>query len=277
MIRIELVSRIEEWLGVCVEESQITPDLTVAALEALLQSKAPVLTHLIPYPRWSLLPWAGRVRPLAIRLFLQSWIPLCCRLQVEGLEHLAELTGPAIFMANHRSYLDGAIATLALPTRFRSRLSIAAATDVLYRQYPWAVPLVELTFNAFPLPTGIQENIQAGFNYIGRLLDDGWGVLLFPEGQMNRRDGSLMRLKGGTGVIAVEMQAPVIPMTIEGTEKIMPPGRLLPRSKGLVRIRFGRPLYFDAGMSFNGATAEIEDAMRGLLEEQALVIHHGGN
>jgi long-chain acyl-CoA synthetase len=268
--RIELVTRIEEQFGVYIEELQITPRLTVAELETLVKEEAGATPRLGRYPRWSLAPWASRVRPWVQRAFFESWILYCCRLQVEGLGQLADLRGPVMFMANHRSFLDAAVAVFAIPARFRARLAIAAATEVLYRKYPWAVPLGELGLNSFPFPTEAHENIRPGLDYVGRLLDDDWSLLIFPEGKMNRSDQPLLGLKGGTGVLAVEMAVPVVPLVIEGTETILPPDKLLPRSRGVVTVRFGLPLRFGAQDSYSEVTARIEQRLRSLLRGRTL-------
>ena len=265
LLRIELVSRIEDLLGIALEEVKINPQTTVGGLEALLEQHKRISPKLGKYPRWSLSPWACALRPGFQRLVLASWISLCCRLRVEGAEHLRGVQGPVIFMANHRSFLDSAVATFALPPAWRWRLGIAAATDVLYRQYRWAVPIGELGMNAFPFPTGVNENIRPGLDYIGRLLDDGWNVMIFPEGRMNRSDLGIQPLKGGTGVIAVEMGVPIVPIVIEGTEKIMPPDKLMPQTRGIVTVRFGEPIKPKVAEGYSAATDRIEKAMRALL------------
>ena len=266
MLRIELVARLEESLGLCLEEARIAPGLTVAGLEALARARTGVPPAGERYPRWPQSAWAKRLRPPAVGLLLRSWLPLCCRLRVEGLEHLIDPEGPRIYMANHLSYLDSAAFALALPPPLRDRLCIAAATSVLYRRYAWAVPLAELTLNAFPFPTELDENIQSGLHAIGHRLDDGWSVLLFPEGRMNRGARPLLPLKGGTGVIAVEMQAPIVPVAISGTARIMPPGAILPRERGIVGVRFGTVLTFAPEDAYTVATERIQDAIEGLLQ-----------
>lgn len=263
--RIELVTRIEEQFGVYIEELQITPQVTVAELEALVERQQGAMPRLGKYPRWSLAPWAGRLRPRVQRALLEPWILHFCRLRVEGLDQLVTLRGPVIFMANHRSFLDPAVATFAIPAPYRSTLGIAAATEVLYRKYRWAVPLGELALNSFPFPTEVFENIRPGLDYVGRLIDDGWSLLIFPEGMMNRTGRALQQLKGGTGVLAVEMGVPVVPMAIEGTEKVMPPGKHLPRARGVVTVRFGPPVRFGAEHDYGAATAQIEERLRKLL------------
>lgn len=265
MLRIELVARLEERLGVCLEEASITPELTVAGLEMLVRSTAGF--PLAGDRRWSRPAWAEHLRPLVVAILLQSWFPFVCRLRVEGLEQLRDGAEPRIYMANHRSYLDSVALALALPSAERNRLCIAAATSVLYRRYAWAVPLAELTLNAFPLPTELNENIQGGFNAIGHRLDEGRSVLLFPEGQMNRSAQPLLPLKGGTGVIAVEMQTPVVPVAIRGAEHILPPGVLLPRKRGIVTVRFGKPLSFGSHDVHTVATNTIQKAIEELLRD----------
>ncbi|WP_333688817.1 AMP-binding protein [Methylococcus capsulatus] len=266
LLRIELVARIEEDLGVCLDEIDIGPLTTVADLENLLVRRQDRMPRVDAHPRWSLSPWASRLRPLAQKVFLQWWIAPFCRLRVSGLEHLAALEGPVIFMANHRSYLDSAVASFALPDRFRYRLAIAAATGVLYTRYRWAVPIGELSLNAFPLPSGPDENIRPGLELIGRLLDDGWNVLIFPEGQMNRGGLGIQPLRRGAGTIGVDMGVPVVPLVIEGTEKVMPPGRIVPRAAAPVSVRFGAPLQAGEAEPHGRMLARIEDALRRLLE-----------
>ncbi|WP_412768547.1 AMP-binding protein [Methylocaldum szegediense] len=265
LLRIELVSRIEDEFGVYIEEMQITPELTVADLDALVQRQKGRMPKLGHYPRWSNAAWACRLRPIAQRVLFDWWLSMLCRLHISGTENLASLQGPVLFMANHRSFLDSVIATKAIPEGFRSRLGIAAGTEVLYGKYPWFAPLAELTFNAFPFPTGARENIRPGLDYVGRMLDDGWNVLIFPEGQLNRSDQPVQPFKGGTGVVAVEMGVPVVPLAIQGTENILPPDTHIPRGRGPVTVRFGPPLSF-AGTGYAEATARVESCIRRLLE-----------
>jgi long-chain acyl-CoA synthetase len=186
-------------------------------------------------------------------------------LQVEGTQHLAREQEPVIFMANHRSYLDSAVATFALPPQQRYRLAIAAGTQVLYKRFRWAVPLGELGLNAFPFPTDADENIRPGLDRIGYLLDHDWNVLIFPEGQMNRGNDTLQELRGGTGMLAVEMAVPIVPMAIFGTDLVMPPDRLLPRRRARVTVRFGPPLRLEPRCSYREGTAAIRSAMLRLL------------
>ena len=265
LLRLELVARIEDTFGVALQEVEIMPTMTLAELENRVERQPGLATTVVRYPRWSLSAWACALRPAALAIFVRSWLQPFCRLRISGLEHLADVRGPVLFMANHGSYLDSAVASFALPQRMRLRLAIAASTEVLYRRFPWAVPLGELALNAFPFPTGADENIRPGLEYIGRLLDDGWNVLIFPEGQMNRTDQPLLELKGGTGLLASEMAVPIVPVAIRGTAAIMPPGRMIPQRRATVDIRFGSPIQTSGGTRSDVLTERVRTALETLL------------
>lgn len=273
LLRLELVTRIEEELNVYLEETQITPETTLSDLEALItaqQRRAPRLTR---YPRWSLSPWAGAVRPAVQRVFFYSWLIALCRLGVRGTEYLEDVEPPVIFLANHRSFLDAPLIVRALPHRFRKRLGIAAATDTLYARFWWFAPLAELAFNAYPFPAAALENIKPGLDYTGRILDLGWNVLVFPEGRLNRGEAPMQPLKHGTGLLAVEMQCPVVPVVILGTEKILPPDTAFPTRRGPVEVRFGPPMRFGAEESYRETTERVYQAMRALIDAPSAQAH----
>ena len=71
---------------------------------------------------------------------------------------------------------------------------------------------------------------------------------IYPEGTRTA-DGRLYRGKTGVARMALEAQAPVIPVAMIGTYEIQPPGRVRPAIRR-VGIVFGEPLDFSryAGM-----------------------------
>lgn len=82
---------------------------------------------------------------------------------------------------------------------------------------------------------------------------------------MNRVDGSLQPLKGGAGVLALEMGVPIVPMAILGTEKIMPPDTLVPKCRSEVVVRFGPHVIIGSGESYEHGTQRIQNAIAALL------------
>jgi 1-acyl-sn-glycerol-3-phosphate acyltransferase len=73
-----------------------------------------------------------------------------------------------------------------------------------------------------------------------RSLAAGHSLLAYPE-RTTSADGTIGALKDGAFIIAVASQVPVLPVAIDGTCRIWPPGRSAIH-RGQVRIVAGRPL-----------------------------------
>jgi long-chain acyl-CoA synthetase len=261
LMRIELLAGIEERFGLLIDEAEITGQTTVDELEVKIRDKKTVKT-LPPLRKWPQSWWAHWVRIFGqglIFLFLRIFV----KVRVKGLERIEHLSLPIILMPNHTSYLDSLALVMALPKSVRKKFAIAAANDVLYQLYKRVAFLAELFFCAFPFPRKESENIKLGLDYMGRLLDNGHSIIVYPEGQLSL-DGSLQQLKRGAGLVAVEMEAYVVPVILEGCEKIVPYGKIFPRARGEVRVVFGEPLSFKLTDSYVRATETIEASMKKL-------------
>jgi long-chain acyl-CoA synthetase len=120
--------------------------------------------------------------------------------------------------------------------------------------------LAAFYFNAFPLPqreAGARQTLQ----YIGDLLGAGWSVLLFPEGE-RRATGDIMRFRGGIGMIASRLDVPVIPVRLDGLDRVLHPTWKMARP-GRVRVAFGAPLQL-RGEDYEALANLVEQRVRGL-------------
>ena len=78
---------------------------------------------------------------------------------------------------------------------------------------------------------------------LGRLREGGlFGI--YPEGTRSP-DGRLYRGRVGVGWLALHSGLPVIPVAMSGTDRVLPPGRKIPRLTR-IRITIGEPLTFEA-------------------------------
>ncbi|MCG3148507.1 MAG: 2-succinylbenzoate--CoA ligase [Verrucomicrobiae bacterium] len=260
LLRVELMAGIEQNFGVQLDEATLGPSLTVAKLAELIKS-APAAAAVASLKEWPRKSWAHVLREIG-QLGLafpigHVWMDL----KVEGAENVRKTELPAVFMANHLSFFDALAFLLALPAELRQRISFAAARDVVYGEFRYLAWLAELVFNCFAFPRKEGENIKAGLDSMGRLLDRGYSVMIFPEGQISVT-GEFQPLKRGTGLVAVDMKAPIIPVRIIGTDKVLPLGKFIPR-RGPVTVRFGKPMRF-TGESHENATTMVEQALRTL-------------
>jgi 1-acyl-sn-glycerol-3-phosphate acyltransferase len=76
-----------------------------------------------------------------------------------------------------------------------------------------------------------------------RVLNSGSLLGIYPEGTRSP-DGRLHRGKTGVARIALAAGVPVIPVVMIDTDRIQPPGRLIPKLRPRPGVRFGRPLDF---------------------------------
>jgi long-chain acyl-CoA synthetase len=115
-------------------------------------------------------------------------------------------------------------------------------------------------FNAFPLPQR-EAGARQTLRYIGEVLGDGFSVLIFPEG--HRTDaGEIDRFRPGIGMIASRLGVPVIPVRIEGLERVLHHSWRMARP-GRVRVAFGAPLEL-TGDDYEALAKRVEDAVRAL-------------
>ena len=173
------------------------------------------------------------VNPLVywfVRAILQPFFHIYFRVSRIGREHIPQ-SGPVIFAANHRSFLDPFI----IGTMVRRPIYYVAKKELFsHRLAAWFLN----SLGAFPIDrghgdTGAMDTAQA-------ILERGDCVLIFPEGT-RIRPGGLASPKSGVGRLALQTGAPVVPIAVIGTESVRRGWRVRPHK---VRVRAGRPLTF---------------------------------
>ena len=281
--RVELMMALEEAFQVTVDEGRFGEARTVADLETLTRPEvAPAgagppahvaTTESFEFPLWNQSRTARALR----RLSLPTWIlPLgrvFASVDVRGLEHLTSLQGPAIFAANHQSHLDTPVILDALPPRWRYAVATAMAKEFFRAHFHPAQAtrseflknsanyyLAALFFNAFPLPQR-EGGTRQTLRHIGELVDRGTSILIYPEGRRTD-DGSVGRFQPGVAMIASRLGLPVVPVRLEGVERILHHSWKFPR-RGIARVTFGAPMWLK-GNDYAALAADVEAAVRTL-------------
>jgi 1-acyl-sn-glycerol-3-phosphate acyltransferase len=199
------------------------------------------------------IPWArtwlaGLMREAFLRFVLRPTMDVYTRRRASGREKLSGLKGPIILVANHSSHIDTPVILAALPRRLRKRTAVAAAADYFYRNRLVAA-LVSLIFNTVPIERSGGGLSKQAAGHLDRLLDQGWNLLLYPEGTRRLTDGG-QRVRRGAAVLAERHRLPVVPIRVTGTKDVMPPGRVWPRRirgklvsrRHRVEVSFGEPI-----------------------------------
>jgi 1-acyl-sn-glycerol-3-phosphate acyltransferase len=186
-------------------------------------------------------------------------------MRVEGAAHVPR-TGAVILAPNHLSAADWPAMGVASP-----RLPWFMAKEELF-DVAVLGPLIRLC-HAFPVK---RDNADRGaLRQTEALLRAGEAVVIFPEGQVSL-DARFQPLKPGLAWIALRTGATVIPVGLNGTERLMPYGCNWPRLlRDPLIVRFGPPVSLDdlreperakpSRAALEAATGRIACAIRALI------------
>ena len=224
--RVELLSALEDQYQIEIDEAAITEATTVGDVEKIV-SQVTSEAVAYPYPRWTMRFPMTWIRPVVYHLFLLPLSRIMCTPRVVGIEHLAKVNGPALLISNHVTHIDGPLILSVLPFRWRLGLAIAMSGEYLRNwRYPpatagWfdrlrarmAYVLGAGLFHVFSLPR--QSGFRQSFAYAGEAMDRGDSVLIFPEGT-ETKDGHIQPFRAGIGLLASEINVPVIPVKLRG-------------------------------------------------------------
>jgi len=254
--RMELVALIERETGRDVPEEVIAGLATAGELAVLLASPGPAATPM-RFPRWPRGRPARSLRPL-----LQPWLLFLPHrifarpYSVLGQEALAGIEGPCLIIANHASHADTVSILRALPIGLRARTAVAAAADYFFA-HSWTGSLVGLVVNAFAFSR--EGRVRQSLDHCGLLADEGWSILIYPEGTRSP-DGRLLPFKGGIGLLATGLGVPVVPVSVTGGARLLPKGARWPR-RAAVSVCFGPPVTIPPGMRPDEATELLQRAV----------------
>jgi 1-acyl-sn-glycerol-3-phosphate acyltransferase len=194
-----------------------------------------------------LLPFAG----LAI-LFTQDtrgaswfarrmWAPILlwvagARVEVEGTEYL-DPRRPTLYASNHQSTIDIPVLFVALPLDLRF---------IAKEQLRW-VPLIgwyiqmagHILIDRSNRARAIASLDRAAKEIARRHIS----LIVFPEGTRSD-DGRILPFKHGSFGLALKARIPVVPVTLEGSARVMPRRSWRIRS-GVIRVRIGPPVAVD--------------------------------
>ncbi len=271
--RVELLSALEDRYQIDLSETRFAAVNTVGELEGMLQGKLPPRRP-YHYPRW-VQRWPVTWLRLAVHyvllrpaVFLLGWP------RVEGRQNLHGVRGPVLVISNHIGDVDPGFVLTALPARLRHKLAIATGGEALeilrtppaarsfggkaYDRVKWALGVSLL--NLFPLPR--EAGFRESFAYAGGSVDRGYSVLVFPEGR-HTTDGRLLPFRAGIGLLANNLQIPIVPIRIDGLFELKQAGEKFARP-GQVRVRIGAPLQFEPGSDAEWIAQELQRKMENL-------------
>lgn len=142
--------------------------------------------------------------------------------------------GPVILAPNHVSFADPPTAGCGITRKVRFMAKIEL----------FQIPVIGYLIGkvgAFPVKQNTAD--RAALKRAIELLREGEVVCIFPEGGRSH-DGNLMEAQPGLGMIALKSKAPVVPVALIGTEKLLPTHSIFVHF-ARVKVIYGKPMTFN--------------------------------
>ncbi|WP_052813274.1 AMP-binding protein [Desulfonatronum thioautotrophicum] len=247
---VELSLAIEDEVGVSLDEDQFQRITTVHELMETIagseEEEAPSRARrsleqpeqVIPQERLKLAQPRGWLR-LCIAIPFYALLVLAMRLffrvSAKNIEKLPK-QGSFVLLPNHVSYLDPFALGVVLGFAKARRCFWAGESGVVARN----AVLRTLSRIAQIVPIEREKGPTSSLAFGALVLKRGHPLVWFPEGHRSL-DGTLQPFRHGIGLLLGEYDPPVIPVFIQGAEKALPPGKILPKLHKIT-LHFGKPI-----------------------------------
>ena len=200
----------------------------------------------IPLLHRLLFPFAFALTKLLLALLLR--FPLFCWVRIEGRERVPK-RGGIIVIANHISIADPVVLWYASPRH----ICFMGRADLF--QLPVIGGILRL---ARAIPVRQRSADRAALMGAIEAVRDGEAVGIFPEGECSET-GELMPFLPGVLLILRQTHAPVLPVGISSTDRLIPYGKLFPRPAfSVITARFGSVIPAEQILALPSPEAQLE-------------------
>lgn len=211
---------------------------------------------------------AGRELQELLRPLGRPEMVLNADIVIDGIDRIPT-DGPAIVVANHRSYFDPTVMGLLISKAGRS-------ARFLGKKEVFDAPVVGQLAAAMG---GIRVDRGTGSNEpLAKAIDAlkaGELVMLMPQGTIPRGPAFFeteLKARWGAAKLAAASGAPIVPVGLWGTEKVWPRSQRLPSfdvtDPPRISVNVGEPMYL-GGEDFDADTAAMMAAVSALLPPEA--------
>ncbi len=200
--------------------------LTAAAVWTFILFWPACLAMLVCWDTGASIWWARRL-----------WSPFLMwiggvKLEVIGQENV-DPKRPTIYVSNHLSSLDIPVLVMAIPVNVRFVAKKQLGWVPFVGWYLWMAKFILL--DRSNRVKAIQTLDKAGAR-----IRSGISIIVYADGTRSP-DGSIQPFKKGAFGLALKARVPIVPVTIEGSDRIMPRNSWRIRG-GLVRVKLGKPI-----------------------------------
>ena len=197
-------------------------------------------------------PWKNGKAPRAVQVFWSRsvlWF-LLVPIKVTGKEHV-DPKQSYVFVANHQSALDVFAVYGWLPNNFKWLMKKEI------RKVPFVGTACKVAGHIFVDRSNPRAALQS-MEHIKAELVDGISTVIFPEGTRTKT-GEIGRFKQGAFKIAVDLNLPVVPITLKGFHQAMPAKQFFVNPGAHTSLHIGEPIDLSQFADINEAMAYVRE------------------
>lgn len=215
--RVAMLSAIEEQFGVVIKESDFDNYQTLNKLSEFVELNAK--RHILSNMSWKEI-FEQKSEQLKIArsgfihwfmtYFMKIFFHLLYNFRGSGKKNLPNQ--PCIFVCNHRSGFDGVFITSKLPWRTIKRSFVFAKKKHFNSKFS-----TYMAERNNVILMDINSNVKSSLQQMYQVLNQGNNLVIFPEGTRSK-SGEMQDFKDSFAILSKELNIPVIPIAIKGSE-----------------------------------------------------------
>ena len=197
-------------------------------------------------------PWKNGKAPRTVQVLWSRsvlWF-LLVPITVTGKEHVNPKQS-YVFVANHQSFLDVFAVYGWLPNNFKWLMKKEL------RKVPFVGTACAVAGHIFVDRSNPRAALQS-MEKVKKELVDGISTVIFPEGTRTKT-GEIGRFKQGAFKIAMDMELPVVPITLNGFYKAMPSGQPFANPFSHLSLHIGKPIDISQFTDINDAMLHVRE------------------
>lgn len=197
-------------------------------------------------------PWKNGKAPRAVQVFWSRSVIrlLLLPIKVTGRENV-DSKQSYVFVANHQSFLDVFAIYGWLPNNFKWLMKKEI------RRVPFVGTACAVAGHIFVDRSNPRAALQS-MDKVKKELVDGISTVIFPEGTRTKT-GEIGRFKQGAFKIAMDMELPVVPITLNGFYKAMPSGQPFANPYSHLSLHIGKPIDISQFTDINDAMIYVRE------------------
>lgn len=197
-------------------------------------------------------PWKNGKAPRTVQVLWSRsvlWF-LLVPIKVTGCEHVNPKQS-YVFVANHQSFLDVFAVYGWLPNNFKWLMKKEI------RKVPFVGTACKVAGHIFVDRSNPRAALQSMEHIKGELVD-GISTVIFPEGTRTKT-GEMGRFKQGAFKIAMDLNLPVVPLSLKGFHHAMPARQLFVNPKAFTALHIGEPIDLSQFADINEAMTYVRE------------------